>query len=326
MSLAALARVLLVAALALASGCASTAVPVPGPGSFSFGAFGDMPYFRHEQAWTEDILREMDALPLAFVVHNGDIKRGSTPCSEEVYQWNLRLFQSSAHPLIYVPGDNEWSDCHRTGADPLERLARLRAIFHAGDESLGKRRIRLDRQSASPTFAAYRENVRWAHGGVLFVTLNMPGGNNNLGFSRPGDAEFRVRDAANEAWLAQAFEVANRRLHRAVVIVIQANPLFELPRTEKQRRGYTRFLDQLEAETIAFGKPVLLIHGDTHFHRIDQPMIDRRTRRPVTTFTRLETYGSPFLGWVQVTVDPGRPEVFLFDPHRHAPRTQSEER
>jgi hypothetical protein len=34
--------------------------------------------------------------------------------------------------------------------------------------------------------------------------------------------------------------------------------------------------------------------------------------------TRLETYGSPFVGWVKVTVDPERPDVFTFEPKTEA--------
>jgi hypothetical protein len=32
--------------------------------------------------------------------------------------------------------------------------------------------------------------------------------------------------------------------------------------------------------------------------------------------TRLETFGSPFLGWVKVTIDPTNPDVFKLDPRR----------
>jgi hypothetical protein len=34
--------------------------------------------------------------------------------------------------------------------------------------------------------------------------------------------------------------------------------------------------------------------------------------------TRVETFGSPFVGWVQVTVDPADPKLFSFKPHLHA--------
>ncbi len=311
-------RALLLVLLALVSGCAATAQP--GPGSFSFGLFGDMPYFRHEEAWTRDIVQEMGTHELAFVVHNGDIKRGASPCTDAIYTMVKGMFDASPHPLVYLPGDNEWTDCHRSGADPVERLDRLRQVFHAGEESLGVRRIRLERQSSDPRYAEFRENVRWAHMGVLFVGLNVPGGNNNFGRNAAADAEFRRRSAANAAWIAQSFEIANRRLHRGVVVIFQANPGFELPRTEKSRRGYIPLLDQLQTETIAFGKPVVLVHGDTHYHRIDKPMRDRRTHAVVPNFTRVETFGSPLLGWVKATFDPALPELFTFEAFRFRPK------
>ena len=35
---------------------------------------------------------------------------------------------------------------------------------------------------------------------------------------------------------------------------------------------------------------------------------------PVPNALRLETYGSPFVGWVRVTVDPDSPGVFIVEP------------
>jgi len=288
----------------------------PGPGNFSFGLIGEMPYFGFEQQSAQSIVRETGEHELAFVVHAGDIKSGWNPCTDEMMLWNLKLFDSSRHPLIYVPGDNEWTDCHRTsngGYDPQERLRRLRKIFYPDEYSLGQRSIKLVRQSDDPRYRDYRENVRWQHGVVLFVGLNVPGSNNNFGRSALSNGEYRRRNAANIAWLTQSFELASRRLMRAVVIVMHANPLFELPETEKSRRGYNDFLRHLHAETIAFGKPVLLAHGDTHHHRVDHPMIDRKTGRALKNFTRVETFGSPFLGWVKITVDTAKPELFVLE-------------
>jgi hypothetical protein len=70
---------------------------------------------------------------------------------------------------------------------------------------------------------------------------------------------------------------------------------------------------------MAFGKPVVLVHGDSHFFRIDKPLSPRRVRgKPVTTalenFTRVETFGTPYHHWVHVTVDPNDPNVFTFGP------------
>lgn len=292
------------------------------PGSFSFGVLGDMPYSRAERQLAPGIVREMGDHALAFAIHLGDIKSGSEPCSEEILLWSRRWLDSSRHPLVYIPGDNEWTDCHRRssgGRDPEERLRRLRQIFYPDELSLGQRALRLTRQSEDPRFRDYRENVRWQHAIVLFIGLNVSGSNNNFGRSAASDEEHRRRNRANIAWLTQSFELATRRLMRAVVVVIHGNPLFELPETEKARRGFNEFLRHLHAETVAFGKPVLLVHGDTHRYRVDQPMMNRSTGRPLPTFTRLETMGSPFLGWVKVTVDTARPELFVFEPYRYHP-------
>ncbi len=62
------------------------------------------------------------------------------------------------------------------------------------------------------------------------------------------------------------------------------------------------------------GKPVLFIHGDTHTYRLDTPLVDA-AGIPVGNLTRLETFGSPFVGWVEVSVDPGDPRLFTFEPH-----------
>ena len=52
------------------------------------------------------------------MAHDGDIKNGSTVCSNEMFANRLELFNTFAHPLIYVPGDNEWTDCHRLNNGP----------------------------------------------------------------------------------------------------------------------------------------------------------------------------------------------------------------
>src|SRR4028118_2004887 len=68
-----------------------------------------------------------------------DIKSGNSPCTDELFLREKERFEDSASPLVYVPGDNEWTDCERTGYDPIERLERLREIFFEGEESLGER-------------------------------------------------------------------------------------------------------------------------------------------------------------------------------------------
>ena len=226
----------------------------------------------------------------------------------------LERFNEIAHPLIYVPGDNEWTDCHRAnnGAyDPIERLAYLRDLFFPTDESLGARTLTLERQSAEPQYALYRENVRWVVKNVMFAGLHVVGSNNNLGRTPAADAEYAARNAATVSWLHDTFDLATAQGHKAVMLVIQANPNFDLP--PAQRTGFNDFLAALEAETLAFEKPVVLVHGDSHYFRIDKPMLGTISRRRVENFTRVETFGENDNHWLRVTVEPGNPNVFVFD-------------
>ena len=285
-----------------------------------FGLFGDTPYSHWERENLPDLIAEMDRENLAFVVHDGDIKNGHSVCSDEVLKDILGVFQKSATPLVYVLGDNEWTDCHRNNNGsyaPVERLGKLREWFFPSDLALGQRPLKLERQSSDQGYVKYRENVRWEAGGALFVGMNLPGSDNNFnGTKRSGGpvAEFIERGAANKVWLAQAFALARSKKLPGILIVIQANPGFEDANAGKPSAGYRDFLTQLREETQAFAGQVVLVHGDTHHHQIDQPMQSPTTKETVKNFTRMETIGSPFFGWVKGTVDAADPQVFRFSP------------
>lgn len=339
---------LLVAACLISSlgGCASA----PGgreaaTGKFEFALIGDMPYDARQETEFPNVMKDIDAADLAFVVHNGDLwwdgiawtekAGGHPPCDDETFRDRLALAERSAHPFILTPGDNEWTDCHRAkprSYDPLERLSKLRGMFFSDDRSLGRRKLRLSRQSEDPGYAKYRENARWTHGGVLFITLHLVGSNNNLGRTPEMDAEHVERTAANLAWMRQGFELAARGNSKGVMIIAQANPRFETtwPPTLQQRymlgglgikspekrraTGFDEFLAALEKETLAFGKPVAYVHGDTHTFRVDKPLVGSASRRFIENFTRVETIGYPDTHWVRASVDPDDPNVFSFKP------------
>ncbi len=291
--------------------------------SFAFALIGDLPYGNFERQHLPDLLAEIGREDLAFVVHDGDIKRGSSVCSDEVFRDIRDVFNASRHPLVFVPGDNEWTDCHRSGSggyDPLERLQKLRQIFHDGDSALGQRALLLERQSRDARFAAYRENVRWRIGPVLFIGMNVPGSNNNWGRDARPSAEHVERSRANRAWLSEAFAMAREGRLAGLMIVIQANPGLE---SAKQRRGrpngYLDFIEQLRAESRGFNGQVVLVHGDTHFHRIDKPLHDPASGETIMNFTRVETFGSPFMGWVKATFDSDDPAVFRFESRPYTP-------
>jgi hypothetical protein len=296
----------------------------PGPTAttgFQFALIGDLGYNAEQDALFANVLAEIDATPnLAFVVHDGDLWGDAYGgCRDEFYPARLDLFQRSVHPFIFTPGDNDWTDCWQErngGYDQLDRLALLRGLFFSDSSSLGQRRIELNRQSADPAFVDYPENARWSLGGVTFLTLHVVGSNNNLGTGVDSEQvvataeEWNARTKANLDWLRQGFADARAANSRAVMIVQQANPYFELQTWE--RTGFNELIDALREETVAFGRPVVLVHGDTHYFRIDKPLLASRNGPRIENFTRVETFGEPDHHWVHVTVNPADPNVFTF--------------
>ena len=285
----------------------------------TIGLFGDTSYSQRERELLPDLMAEMNSEDLAFVIHDGDIKSGGSLCSDAAFLDILGVFSASKHPLIYVPGDNEWTDCHRRSNgsyDPLERLDKLRALFFPDDKTLGQRQFQLLRQSQDPAFAAYRENIRWEAAEVVFVGLNLPGSDNNYDGTQRGSGpsnEFLQRSPVISLWLTQAFARARTIQAVGLMVVIQANPDFEAAAAGKANPGYEDFLNQLRKETISFAGQVVLVHGDSHQQQINQPLRNLSTQEVVANFTRVETYGSPWMGWIKATVDATDPKVFSFE-------------
>jgi hypothetical protein len=294
------------AGLLLALLLAACASRPPHPDAFSFAIFGDAPYSANEAVHFERVIDDIAAEPLAFVVNVGDIKAGSnSPCTDALYLERKRQFDRIAHPFHFTPGDNDWVDCRRPGnggADPLERLAQLRRVFYGAGPFASHRFAALDRQ------AGYPENVRFARAGVVFATLNVQGSNDNFGFDAANDAERVARLEANLAWLAGSVAEAERSSARGLVVIFHANPF-----VKSKQDVYAPLLAALRDAAARLRRPVLLIHGDTHWQRVDRPFVDANgTVLPY--LQRMETYGSPWVGWVKVTVDPADPDLFRFDP------------
>lgn len=266
---------------------------------FTFAALGDAPYTTEEESRFIALIAELNRERLAFVVHVGDFKSGHSDCSDGVFMQRREWFELSRHPFIFVPGDNDWTDCWRSAAGgyrPLERLRKLRELFFADTSSLGQRRLELTRQPMANKAHPYPEHARWVHDGVLFTTLNVPGGDNNFALDR---AEFRARDAAVRDWIGQSFRFARAQQLAGVVLMMQANPWAAVG---ARRRGYAPLLETLVVETLDFPGEVVLIHGDTHRFRVDRPLVHPETRVPLANFTRIEVFGSPSVNWVRVRV------------------------
>jgi hypothetical protein len=295
---------------------------------FTFGLIGDLGYFPEHEPWVNNVFADLNKdTSLSFVAHVGDLSRPIFACTDEMVARRLSQFNASIHPLIYTPGDNEWTDCHEKqgvkGGSPQESLAKLRPLFFPDDRSLGKKKIALVRQSqgSNPIFAKYRENARWEIGGVTFITIHVVGSNNGLGRTPEADEEYAERNKANLAWLRESFEHATRNGSRAVMIITQANifPAYPPSAPERNPSGFTDVRAAVAKETREFGKNVVLVHGDSHYFRIDNPLHQRPKQGTpgepaIGNFLRVETFGTPNHHWLHVTVDAANPNVFIFSP------------
>ena len=235
-------------------------------------------------------------------------------CDDEVYERMRGLFDRFEAPLVYTPGDNEWTDCHRAdngGYDPLERLAQLREIFYPSPVmSLGRMPMRVESQGAEVPFTKFVENTRWEKNGVWFATIHVVGSNNNLQRNQAAVNEYIERNAANLSWMGSTFALAMKSGAKAVVIAFQADPWFHLDGREDQRSGFSDTVAALKSHAVKFGKPVLIIHGDQHRLLIDKPL--QQSGRLIHNATRLMVYGDREVHGVLVTVDPDDVDVFGF--------------
>ena len=287
--------------------------------TWRFALIGDVPYSDYER---RELPRMLDAIAdtnVAFVAHIGDIKHGQGRCDDEVFKDRRQLFAASRVPFIFVPGDNEWSDCSRlsNGAyDPLERLAALRALFWQRPGSLGRKTIALERQPGD-----YLEHSRFRLGPVLFVTLNLPGPDNNFGWRDQPSAEFQARNPVVLQWLKESFAIARDQRLAGIVLLFQADPGFKNFSQGLAHRGFREFLEALRRETLAFGGQVVAVHGDTHISRIDHPLRDDNGK-PIANLTRVETFGYPLMGWTRGIIDTDSPTLFRFETRPWQPPDQ----
>ncbi|MEZ5739275.1 MAG: hypothetical protein R3E68_07365 [Burkholderiaceae bacterium] len=268
-----------------------------------------------------------------FILHLGDIKSGIEICDDETLARRLAPLRGAAIPLVFVPGDNEWLDCHRLLAgsfDPLERLRRLRELAYAQPPAAGVpaglqwQRGADSSISTSETGSTWPEHQRWIAGPAMFTTLNVPGSRNGLSTQVAAQVH-RRRATAVTRWLLESAELAARQHLPVLVVGFHATVALERLSADDldadvidSGRPYAWFRALLWRCVVRFPGTVLLLNGDAHSFRDGLPwQYGRYARRAAERFavddrvaeqrmrrTRwIQGFGSPHSRhWLQIEI------------------------
>lgn len=339
----------LIAALILGTGISSslTANAANSAQKFTLALIGDMPYDAKGVSEVPNVVNEINAQSnIDFTLFSGDTMSGKgDKCTDAAYGViKTDFFDKFTRPIFYTVGDNEWVDCDRAvkGAyDPATRLALVRSTyFQKADKSYinlgGKFRGSVPQITRD---SVYPEMQMFSYKGITFIIPHVPGSANNAAVATPtyktyndtatdgNDLEYKARDAANVAWINKGFTKATTDGSLGVIVLLQANMDWEgylrdltVPNNEFTA-AYAATKQALLTNTLKFGKPVLLQNGDEHWYQLDMPMnetagklVEKDKGTLVENFTRVQTFGSGFNHWVELTIDPRSKSLWNFTP------------
>jgi hypothetical protein len=322
----------------------------------------DTPY---GQAQLDQFQVQIDAVnndpDVDTVIHLGDTKSGGTSCDDAYLDLVRSGFQLFDDPLYYTPGDNEWTDCHRDSNgdfNPIDRLEYIRDTYYR--PNLGQS------LSSGPGLVAiqsqeFPENQTWFQSGAQIGLIHIVGSNNGLrpwelganDEDLPGDRvdEVEARTEAAIEWIDRIFDDAESANAAGVLLLIHADMwgVFEFSGGDDMS-GFTPIVERLAVRTTAYGKPVLLVNGDSHDYYTWKPLsdvdthpnaavyagrgtdlatvdssfyhgvggdIDNLTQVVVEIWDRFDPepadFGAEDYGWLVVDIDPTTPEVFSFE-------------
>jgi hypothetical protein len=315
LSFAIAAAVTIPAAMALAGGNGSPDSSSSNP--FTMAVFGDEPYgtnptdtaqFNATPAFIKSI---NDDSAVREVMHIGDIHSGSQYCTQPYDQSIFDLWATFKDPLVYTPGDNEWTDCHKVkegggaynsstgqidpvlvngtnpdyaGGDPLANLALIRAIFFPQPGvTLGGQKMHVISQAqvydaSHPTDQQYVENVMWEQSQTLFVTIDVPGGSNNdkdTWYGTPSQTPGQVQEGPQRTGADTRWLDAAFARAKAdgmkAVVIGTQADMWDPEKGAAHQSGYEPIVSDIASDTNAFGGPVLMFNGDSHVYQSGNP-------------------------------------------------------
>ena len=309
------------AAVALA-GCAAKP---PHPETFAFAVIGDAPYNAREEMDFDAMLGRIGAEPLAFVVHVGDFKAGGdSPCTDALYA------DAQGAPGRLAPRARPHARRQRLDGLP-PRLQREDGSARAPGEAA--RAVLRRRLVARPRAPAAREagGVRGARRRGLPVP--------RAAREPPLDQERRrLRDDPRRGQQRQPR--LRRGQRRRAALPLGGQPRLARGRASpRRRRGPPRPRDRDAGEPVGVQPRQGLRRRSSRRWRwarggsASPSSSCTATRTPtgptapsataggeiVENAVRLETFGSPVVGWVRVTVDPNDAKLFRIEPHAETP-------
>ena len=329
--------------LLLLTSCKNSEEPI----SMTFVAYGDLPYKNNDYSLYESLIKNINASEPSLVIHVGDA-HAENSCSDKNINLMLNYMNDFVAPLLYTPGDNDWTDCAKyADYNPVERLNYLRQTHYSAGVTLGAQPLPVSNQIET----GYPENMRLVKDNIGFITVHVVGSYNNMITSDASRMmEFYSRNKANLAWLDESFKALNNTdaivvaLHasmfekrlslRKIVSDIKKNKRLLLSFKTYQRasvgviqklRSIFKVVDykfalpfreigeSIKKNSLIFKKPVLLLHGDTHNHRTYQPF-----KKNYPYLHAIETYGSPDIKAIEIAIKPKSKNPFkverVFNP------------
>jgi hypothetical protein len=278
------------------------------PNGFDFGVIANLLRSTPDETTLGEIIADTDRENLAFIVVNG-IKASNEPCSDAVYMRRKTMLDSAKNGMIVSLAGSDWIDCRDSRGRVIsqERLNRLRELFYGDEFSFGSSRIPVMRQSTSPKFRSYAENMRWEVGNTMFATLDLPAENNHYRKEAGRNSEFEDRLIANHEWMQRIFTFATRKRFDGVVLFCDGDPLTEPGLLERidpraKRDGFLETRRDLLALARKFPGKVLVVFSQT-----TEP-----DNEPANTIRWQANIGKIGVraGWIKLHVDNTSPSLF----------------
>ena len=249
----------------------------------TFSATGDIPYGSSEVPVLLQQLADHNLYSTSeFMIHLGDLKSGSSSCSEDKYIDFASYMQELAVPVYLIPGDNEYNDCN----NPTQAWSFWETHLSYFENHFCGAPV-TERQSVR------QENFAFVEKGVLFIGINLVGG------TVQSSSEWAQRMQDDIDWIDDQFQTHGASV-RTAVIFAHAGP---------GRSAHDLFFDQFDVSAAAFNKPILFLHADGHTWINDFPFSNNDIMR-----VQIDAGGDAPPLQVTVTTDDSSPStLFLFD-------------